>query len=190
METSKACTKCRVEKPLEQFHRYHRGRLGRQSECKSCSKIRCADFVQRTGYRAKEWARIKANDPDFSIRRRQKFQQANPKLAWAWNATNRARQRAKTLGMEFNLTSEYVASIAPDLCPVFSLPMEYPDGSLRRGMTQGPQLFSASLDRITPSRGYVIGNVAVICHKANRIKADASLAEIEAVAVWLRMTGI
>jgi hypothetical protein len=186
METSKTCTRCKTDKPLEQFHRYHRGRLGVASECKLCNRIRGAEYNKRTGYRAKEWARTKANDPTFSTKKRQRAQQADPKLAWAWNATNRARMRAKSAGIAFNLTSGYVASIAPDLCPVFNLPLNYPDGSLRKDAYRGPLLLSPSIDRTDPQGGYVVGNVSVICHKANRIKGDASLADIEAVAAWLR----
>lgn len=42
-----------------------------------------------------------------------------------------------------------------------------------------------SLDRIVPSLGYVPGNVAVISHRANRIKSDATADELRAVADWL-----
>lgn len=36
---SKTCTKCEVEKPLDEFYRHPRGRLGRQSRCKACVRI-------------------------------------------------------------------------------------------------------------------------------------------------------
>lgn len=45
---------------------------------------------------------------------------------------------------------------------------------------------SPTVDRIIPKLGYVKGNVAVISDRANRIKADASVEEITAVAKWLR----
>lgn len=45
---------------------------------------------------------------------------------------------------------------------------------------------SPSLDRIDPSRGYIAGNVVVISHKANRLKNDAGLAELEALVAWLK----
>ena len=186
METSKICTGCKTDKPLEQFYKYHRGRLGVAPQCKLCSGIRGAEYIKRTGYRAKQCAWLKANDPTFYTRKRLAAQQANPKMAWAYNATNRARLRAKAAGAAFNLTSAYVASIAPDICPVFNLPLEYPDGSLRKAAYRGPRLLSPSIDRTDPLGGYVVGNVSVICHKANRIKGDASPAEIEAVAIWLR----
>ena len=45
---------------------------------------------------------------------------------------------------------------------------------------------SPSLDRIDPNKGYVPGNIIVICHRANCIKADATAKEIEDVANWLQ----
>lgn len=40
---------------------------------------------------------------------------------------------------------------------------------------------SPTLDRMVPSLGYVRGNVTVISAHANRIKSDASLAELRRV---------
>lgn len=49
-------------------------------------------------------------------------------------------------------------------------------------MTEG----SPTLDRIVPSRGYVVGNVAVISMRANRLKSDASVAELQALVSYTR----
>lgn len=45
---------------------------------------------------------------------------------------------------------------------------------------------SPTLDRIVPEKGYVKGNVAVISHKANRIKNNGSLEELEAVVSYTK----
>lgn len=48
--------------------------------------------------------------------------------------------------------------------------------------------FSYSLDRIDSSKGYIKGNVWVIPFKANRIKSDATLEELELIAKNLKNT--
>lgn len=43
-----------------------------------------------------------------------------------------------------------------------------------------------SLDRLVPALGYVRGNVRVISHRANRLKGDALIEEIEAVLHYMK----
>jgi hypothetical protein len=45
---------------------------------------------------------------------------------------------------------------------------------------------SPSLDRIDTSKGYVKGNVWVISWRANKLKSDATLAELESIVLALR----
>ena len=46
-ETSKICSICKIDKPLEEYHRESKGVLGRQSRCKECHKIRQRDYTSR-----------------------------------------------------------------------------------------------------------------------------------------------
>lgn len=45
--------------------------------------------------------------------------------------------------------------------------------------------FSAHLDRLDPNKGYVIGNVSWISGRANRIKYNATVEELRAIADWM-----
>jgi len=80
----------------------------------------------------------------------------------------RARRRALRLGVHFDLPrgSLYV----PTLCPVLGIPVEV--GPCRSD-------HSPSLDRIIPAKGYVSTNVRVISDKANRLKGDRSLEDLQ-----------
>jgi hypothetical protein len=49
----------------------------------------------------------------------------------------------------------------------------------------GGRVGPPSLDRVDSSRGYVPGNVQWISELANRIKSDATSAEVAAVAAFL-----
>jgi hypothetical protein len=84
----------------------------------------------------------------------------------------RARSRAKAKGVPFDVS---VGDITiPKRCPVLNLPLRVSDGYAD---DQSPEL-----DRVVPSRGYVRGNVVVVSRRANRIKNDATVKELQQVA--------
>lgn len=85
-----------------------------------------------------------------------------------------ARGRARKHNTPFNLGIEDI--IIPPFCPILGIPLE------RRGVLTDN---SPSLDKLIPELGYVKGNVRVISQRANRIKSDANVAELRAVADWL-----
>lgn len=45
---------------------------------------------------------------------------------------------------------------------------------------------SPSVDRIQPARGYVQGNVALLCWRCNNLKRDATPDELQRVVDWMR----
>lgn len=87
---------------------------------------------------------------------------------------NAAKARAKKSDIPFDLSLDYLVSIYPEvsICPIFGVQMVWNSMS-------GPRSNSPSLDRIHPAIGYVEGNVVWICHRANRIKSDATLDELK-----------
>jgi hypothetical protein len=86
-----------------------------------------------------------------------------------------ARGRARREGLPFNLT---LADISiPEVCPVLGLPLQH--GSKIQDS-------SPTLDRIIPNLGYTSGNVWVISNRANKLKSDASLEELDKLFHALR----
>ena len=94
-----------------------------------------------------------------------------------------AKKRAAEQGVPFTITLDYIHSLAKDAanCPVLGIPFQYAGNKLCDK--------SASLDRFIPSKGYVPGNVWIICHKANRMKSDATPDEIEKVYRYMLGSG-
>lgn len=86
-----------------------------------------------------------------------------------------AKARAKAAGIEFSL-SEADVSI-PATCPILGI-------ALLRSVVER-EAGSPSLDRRDNSRGYVPGNVEVISWRANKLKGDAEVSELRAIADWL-----
>lgn len=93
-----------------------------------------------------------------------------------------ARTRAQKNNLPFNITKEYLKSIAEDKCPIFHTDFSWGHSGLGSGKTKpnGPQL-----DRIIPKLGYIIGNVAFISRRANRIKDNGTMQEHYDIADWI-----
>ena len=93
-----------------------------------------------------------------------------------------ARKRARENNLPFNITREYLESIAEDKCPIFHTDFSWGHSGLGAGKTKpnGPQL-----DRIIPELGYVIGNVAFISRTANRIKDNGTMQDHYDIADWI-----
>lgn len=89
----------------------------------------------------------------------------------------RARSRAKLVGIPFNLTIEDI--VIPQFCPILGI-------ELVSRQTKGYGPSSPSLDRIIPKLGYIKGNVRVISARANLLKNDASIEELERVIADLK----
>ena len=79
-----------------------------------------------------------------------------------------ARKRARANGAEFSITVDDV--VVPEFCPLLGIKLAPGDG------VAGP--CSPSLDRIDSDKGYIPGNVWVLSHKANRMKQNATVAEL------------
>lgn len=88
-----------------------------------------------------------------------------------------AQTRARMYDLPFSITISDI--IVPEICPVLGIP-------LIKGREGRATANSPSLDRIVPERGYVPGNVRVISWRANSLKKDATIAELEAVLRYMR----
>lgn len=83
-----------------------------------------------------------------------------------------AKRRAKAKGIRFNLTEDDLT--IPDLCPLLGKPLE-------RFTAYAP-----SIDRIDSTKGYTKDNVWVISKRANQIKNDATIEELELILEGLK----
>lgn len=101
----------------------------------------------------------------------------------AWETRNpqrnllvKARNRAKNKNIECSIDESDI--IIPDVCPLLGIPLVKGKGN--------PAAGSPSVDRIDPSKGYVKGNIWVISWRANKLKSDASLDELERLVLGLK----
>ena len=99
-----------------------------------------------------------------------------------WRVTNyrknwlkRTEQRCRKYGWPFNLTLDDLE--IPDVCPALGIPIIRNDPAKWQ---------SPSIDRIDPALGYVKGNVAIISFRANQVKSNSSVEEMENVLKYYK----
>jgi hypothetical protein len=81
----------------------------------------------------------------------------------------RAKSRAKKNNLPFNI--ELGDIVIPEKCPLLGIKIQSTEV---RNSPNNP-----SLDKIIPEKGYIKGNVWIISNRANTLKNDASLQELE-----------
>jgi hypothetical protein len=87
-----------------------------------------------------------------------------------------AKARAKKNGIPFSIT--YDTMVVPEVCPVFKIPLQCGRGTRTDN--------SPTLDRIDPSLGYTEDNVRVISWRANRLKSNMTVGELEALYLYAK----
>lgn len=78
-----------------------------------------------------------------------------------WAIWHRAKKRADKMQLPFDLPVTSI--VIPDVCPILGTALVVGEGRVSA---------SPSLDRVIPSKGYVIGNCRVISDHANRLKSN------------------
>lgn len=89
------------------------------------------------------------------------------------NCLYQRRKAAKKRGLEFTITVECFKEVTH--CPLL------PDVELKFDSERGKAHHSPSIDKLDPNGGYTPENTWIVSARANRIKNDATLEELEAI---------
>jgi len=177
--------------PLSSFSKRKSAKDGHQPWCKTCSSIIARNALEH-----------KANllGIEKPKRRGEKYVIGNLSHAEQLKRNNRIRRERKTKSprnniifllrnisarckredIPFNITVDDFDEL-PTHCPDLGVKLIY--GNERRASP-----FSATMDKIIPALGYVVGNVRIISYRANTMKQNASLEEMKTIAEsWIRL---
>ena len=88
---------------------------------------------------------------------------------------NSAKSRAKKNNLPFNLDIDDI--VLPEVCPILGIKLEFNKGVCKDN--------SYSIDKIDSALGYVKGNIQIISFRANTMKSNATLEEIETLYKYL-----
>lgn len=164
---SKICTKCKIEKPLEEFYTDKRGLFGKRERCRTCCINDSKTYVQK----------LRKTNPNHPTLEYFKNYHKKYDVEYLLNPKNYVRKmflasqrRAKLKGLEHNISEKDIN--LPECCPVLAIPLNIIIGTKEKNMS------APSLDRIDSKKGYIKENIRVISHRANTLKSDASLMEL------------
>ena len=180
----KTCTKCGEAKLYASFSPHKLGIGGVRSICKPCSVKQVLEYRKTEKGRAVSQASVRRfrktpNGAKAHAESQRRSFQNNP----AKYLLGRANRRAAIKGVPFSITLADI--VIPERCPILGIPIRVGVHGFRAHEFGGDE-DSMSLDRIVPELGYVPGNVAVISWRANRLKNNATLTELEALLAWMR----
>lgn len=92
---------------------------------------------------------------------------------------NQLKQSAAKRGHAFDLSLTDLNDLTfPITCPILGIPLFF-----NRGKQQDD---SYSIDRIDSSKGYTADNIVVISTRANKIKTNATLDELESIVIFFK----
>lgn len=174
----KQCFKCKEVKEESEFTRDKRAKDGLFSYCKACNSARAslayysnlaasrkrnrdrdAENRDKARNKCKSWWKEKRmTDPAYCL--------------WAG-----AKARAPRKGLEFSIIREDIT--IPEYCPVLGIKLVFDN-------TGGFQDSSPSIDRIDSAKGYTPDNIIITSWRANRIKTDATIEELEKVIAFYK----
>jgi hypothetical protein len=159
----KVCKHCGRELPLSAFNKDASRRDGHGSRCRECL---AAHF--KTKYADPEW---RDNHNNRAKVWRKHLKDVDPTRLWAIDALANAKMRAKRAGLPFTVNLRDVMGAVVDTCPLLGLPLIYAAGKIHER--------SPTLDRKVCEHGYTKDNIAVISHRANRLKSDSTVEELQ-----------
>ena len=162
-----------TDTPCKRGHRSPRyAKFGRCVECVREENARNIKRKVESGENAKYLRGWYAKNKQYAASKRRQWSLNNPERTML----SSARRAARAKGIPFNIDLSNIA--IPIRCPVLGIPLIRGDGFRKDN--------SPSLDRIVPGLGYIKGNVVVISYRANRIKNDATLEELQLVASFYK----
>lgn len=168
-----SCNNCEVE--LTEDNWYPSLKKSFSYICKECCKKKQRENRAKNveHYRAKDRERNKLEHvKKYNREQARKYYHKHPEVG-LWS---RAKSRAKKKKLDFNIEVSDIK--IPEKCPILGIPMYISKGCSSDN--------SISLDRIDPSKGYTKDNIQVISFRANSIKQDATIEELERLLNYLK----
>lgn len=163
----KTCTVCNIELTTDNQKEYHRKNY--VHKCITCVRVKSRSIAR------KYYSDNLVTSQERSNKYNKKNKEENPRYYTARQMQASSRKRASKKGWDYDLTTKYIESLMSETCPIMGKALEYGGAKSQ---------FSASLDRIDSSKGYVVGNVWIISSLANTMKSNATIEQLKVFGAW------
>ena len=163
----KKCSKCNGWMHTDQFHRDKSKADGLYSSCRRCASIVSKIYRTTPYYKEKH---NKRNRKYYKGTRSEQYRK-DP-IHYLYNV---AKHRAKKNGLEFSITKDDIKVYK--ICPILGTQLDVLTNKVNTSM---------SLDRIDNTKGYIPGNVAIISRRANLMKRDCSIEQLQKIISYMR----
>ena len=167
LKSLQVCNACGKELPLRRFMKNAKSKGGRTSTCRDC-------YNAQTRERYRQGSLTAAQDRDPVVWRAKLLRR---------NMVQRVRQKKLPFDRAV-LTRPHIEAwlLRTPNCPCCGRPFDF---TFKHDGVRHDD--APSLDRFDPAKGYVVGNVTLICWRCNRVKGTTTVPdELEAVARWIR----
>jgi len=144
------------------------------TETKQCTK--CKQYLELSNFH-KNYSDYKSQCKFCRNKQKCSYRLSNSGSlnTWVTNAFCDSKRRAKDKKLEHNLTKEWILANLPKVCPVLGVELSF----------TGSKYNSPSLDRFDNNKGYTIDNVRIISWRANTLKSNATIEELEAIVRYM-----
>ena len=168
LPNTKCCNRCRQYLPFESFAKNNANKDRLSSHCRDCDKISQEKTKRKTVQSRLDYGR------KYQAEKRKDFNYRIKMLI------NSSKQRASKKGIQHDITVEDIKQIFPidNKCPIFGIDLCFNSSGFIDN--------SPTIDKINPNLGYTKDNVQIISWRANRLKSDASIEELEMILAYLK----
>lgn len=169
LPSTKCCNICKQFLPLDLFSINNAIKKDKRSlYCRECDAKKQEEKRRTKPEKQLEYGR------KYQAKRRENFEYRLQMLL------NASKQRAAAKNIEHTLTLTDIKELYPadGKCPVFGTTLQFNKAGFRNS--------SPSLDKIDPTKGYTKDNVQVLSWRANKIKSDASIHELELLLSFMK----
>ena len=156
MNDMKTCSCCKIEKSVSLFYKHKRTKDGYEGKCKSCHDEYTKSYYDK--------------NKEKIVKYRTDYNRNNPRKAYR-DLDSRLRHLIKSASyrnkFEVAITDSYLREMWENQkgqCAYTKLPL----------LATANQFNTVSLDRVDSSKGYVVGNVQLVCAAINKMKQDYS----------------